>query len=405
MKDTRFTTRLGGVTAPLGFYAAGVSAGIRKSGKKDLALIVTDKPSPAAAMFTTSSMAAPPVTLSRKHLEDGLLRAIVVNAGNANACTGDQGIKDAEAMAEATARAIDCKPSDVLVSSTGVIGVPMPMKVVLDGITRATKAIDKNAWLDAATAIMTTDTYEKTAAVSFLIDDTTYTVGGMAKGSGMIEPNMATMLGFLTTDAPLDSAACDAALRGSVNKTFNRITVDSDTSTNDMCVLIASGAAGGAPITKDDPRFEIVAAAIHEVCRELGRMIVRDGEGATKLITVNVSNAATDEDAVAAARSIANSPLVKTAIFGNDANWGRVAAALGKSPAKVNPNSVRIEFAGILTCDSGTAVPFSEEDAAAALAGEEVEIAVDLGLGFGAATIWTCDLSYEYVRINGSYRT
>ncbi len=395
----------GGVTAPFGFMASGVSAGIKKSGRKDVALVVARDACPAAAVFTTSSMAAPPVVLSREHVADGRLRAAVVNAGNANACTGPSGLADARSMAAATAAALECSESDVLVASTGVIGVPMPMELVLAGIADAVEELDLVAGEDAAEAIMTTDTFMKTTGASLDVDGLTYTVGGMAKGSGMIQPNMATMLSFLTTDAPLSSAACDAALRGAVARTFNRITVDSDTSTNDMCVLMASGAAGGDLIEPDDRRFSPVAAAIEHVCGELARMVVRDGEGATKLITVTVAGAADEADAESVAFAIANSPLVKTAIFGADANWGRVAMAIGKAPATVDPALVRIRFAGILTCDGGTAVPFSEEAAAVALAAEDVEIAVDLGLGSGRATVWTCDLSYDYVKINGEYRS
>jgi len=395
----------GGITASFGFMASGVSAGIKKSGRKDIALIVAEKRCPAAAVFTTSSMAAPPVVVSRESISDGLLRAIIVNAGNANACTGESGMADARAMAEATATALGCDAADVLVASTGVIGVPMPMELVFAGIDEAAEALDLVAGEDAAEAILTTDTFVKTTGVAFELDGITYTVGGMAKGSGMIQPNMATMLAFVTTDAPLTSASCDAALRAAVARTFNRITVDSDTSTNDMCVLMASGSAGGDLIDPNDQGFAVVSSAIEHVCGELARMVVRDGEGATKLIAITVTGAESESDAEAVAFAIANSPLVKTAIFGADANWGRVAMAIGKSPARVDATRVRITFAGILTCEGGTAVPFSEEDAAVALAESDVEIAVDLGLGSGEATVWTCDLSYEYVRINGEYRS
>lgn len=395
----------GGVTAPFGFMASGVCAGIKKSGRKDVALVVAEKPCPAAAVFTTSSMAAAPVIVSREHVADGTLRAIVVNAGNANACTGDAGVADARAMAASVADALGCAAPEVLVASTGVIGVPMPMDLVLSGIAEAAEALDLVAGEDAAEAIMTTDTFVKTTGVAFEADGIMYTVGGMAKGSGMIQPNMATMLAFVTTDAPLSSASCDKALRSAVGRTFNRITVDSDTSTNDMCVLMASGSAGGDTIDPGDPGFPALAAAIEHVCGELARMVVRDGEGATKLITVTVTGAESEDDAEAAAFAVANSPLVKTAVFGADANWGRVAMAIGKSSAAVDQARVRITFAGILTCDGGTAVAFSEEAAAAALAEETVEIAVDLGLGLGEATVWTCDLSYDYVRINGEYRS
>jgi len=403
--DSGFAYAEGGVTAPLGFLAAGVSAGIKKSGKRDVALLIAEETCPAAAVYTLNTMAAPPVQLTRANLSAGTARAVVINAGNANACTGPQGMDDAKAMAAAVADAVGCESGEVAVASTGVIGVPMPMDLVLGGIAEAASRLDSTAGEAAAEAIMTTDTFLKQIAVTVDADGVRYTVGGMAKGSGMIMPNMATMLAVVTTDAPLTSEACDIALRSAVDVTFNRVTVDSDTSTNDMCVLMASGAAGGEPIDPDDARFEVVANAVWAVCGELARMIVRDGEGATKFIEVTVRGAASDVDARDAAMSIANSPLFKTAIFGGDANWGRVAMAVGKSAAEVDPEGLEVVFAGITTCRNGTAVPFDEDAAAAALAADEIEVVADLHLGDGAATVWTCDLSYEYVRINGEYRS
>lgn len=400
-----FTYVEGGVLAPRGFLGAAVSAGIKRSGKRDVALIVAEERCPAAAVFTRNAMAAAPVFVSREHVSDGYARTVVVNAGNANACTGEQGIADARAMAAAVAEAIGCDAADVLVASTGVIGVPLPMDLVTGGIAEAAEGLDVVTGDAIAEAIMTTDTFPKQLAVRLEVDGRAYTVGGVAKGSGMIRPDMATMLAFLTTDAPLDPAACDAALRSAVARTFNRVTVDSDTSTNDMCALMASGTAGGAPISPGDPRFEPLAAAVEHVCGELAKMIARDGEGATKLVTVTVTGARDEADAERAAFAIAESPLVKTAIFGGDANWGRVAMAIGKSGAALDPARVRIVFAGVLTCENGTAVPFSEEEAARALAEPEVEIVADLGVGTASATVWTCDLTYEYVRINGEYRS
>jgi glutamate N-acetyltransferase/amino-acid N-acetyltransferase len=395
----------GGVLAPQGFLAAGVSAGLKRSGKRDVAVIAAQDRCPTAAVFTRNAMAAAPVLVSREHVADGHARAIVVNAGNANACTGERGRADAQAMAQAAAAALGCGPQDVLVASTGVIGVPLPVDLVIAGIEEAVERLDVIGGDAVAEAIMTTDTFPKQVAVRIEVDGRVYTVGGVAKGSGMIRPDMATMLAFITTDAPLDPRACDAALRQAVEVTFNRVTVDSDTSTNDTCVLMASGAAGDAPITPDDARFAPVAAAIEHVCGELARMIARDGEGATKLITVTVTGARDESDAKRAAFAIAESPLVKTAVFGGDANWGRVAMAIGKSGAVLDPSRVRIVFAGILTCENGAAVPFSEEEAARALSGPEVEIVADLGAGEASATVWTCDLTYEYVRINGEYRS
>jgi glutamate N-acetyltransferase/amino-acid N-acetyltransferase len=403
----QFAYAEGGVVAPAGFVAAGVSAGIKRTGKRDVCVIAADKAVPAAAVFTTNSMAAAPVLVSRTHIANGSVRAIAVNSGNANACTGPQGLADARAMAAVTAAALGCEPDEVLVASTGVIGVPMPAEAALAGIVDAADILDSSisAADAAAEAIMTTDTFAKQVALSVDADGVRYTVGGMAKGSGMIMPNMATMLAFVTTDAPLTSDACGEALRSAVDATFNRITVDSDTSTNDMCSLMASGAAGGDEIGPGSARFAAVAAAVLEACGELARMIVRDGEGASKFITVTVQGAASNVDAHAAAMSIANSPLFKTAVFGGDANWGRVVMAVGKSSAAVDPNRVEVVFAGITVCSEGTGHLFDEQAAAAALASPEVDVVVDLHLGDASATVWTCDLSHEYIRINGEYRT
>lgn len=401
-----FSYSSGGVVAAAGFSASGVSAGLKAGGKRDLAMIVAETAVPVAAVFTTNKVAAAPVVVSRRHVASGVARAVIINAGNANACTGEKGLADAEATAVAVAQALECSPTDVIVSSTGVIGVPLPVELVLDAIPVAISALDSgDGGTAAANAIMTTDTFAKESAVSLTVGGRRYTVGGMAKGSGMIAPNMATMLSVITTDAPLTSAACDKALRAAVETTFNRVTVDSDTSTNDMCVLMASGAAAGDSIDTDSEAFASVSAAIHTVARELARMIARDGEGATKLVTVRVAHAVSRRDAEMAAFAIANSPLVKTALFGRDANWGRVAAAAGRSGAELDPERLDIWFAGIEVCRRGGAVPFDEEAALAALSEAEVEIEVDLNLGEEEATVWTCDLSYDYVRINGEYRS
>lgn len=400
-----FTSVEGGVVAPEGFLCSGVSAGIKKSGRRDVALLVAEKPCPSAAVFTTNSMAAAPVVVSREAVASGIARAVVTNSGNANACTGPQGIADARAMAQAAAHGLGCDPSEVLVASTGVIGVALPVDTVAAGIADAVAALDSADGTPAAEAIMTTDTFPKQSALSFEGPAGRVRVGGMAKGSGMIMPNMATMLAYVTTDAPLTAAACDAALRAAVGRTFNRISVDSDTSTNDMVVLMASGAAGGEPIDVDSAGFADVSSAIEEVCRELARMIVRDGEGATKLIEVTVQGAASEADAHEAAMSVANSPLFKTAVFGGDANWGRVVMAVGKSSAYVDPERIEVVFAGITVCKNGTGFAFDEEAASAALGESEISVVVDLHVGEAQATVLTCDLSYEYVRINGDYRT
>ena len=395
----------GGVTAPGGFLAAGVSAGLKRSGKRDVCVIAATAPCSAAGVFTTSATAAPPVLVSREHLSGGTLRAVVVNAGNANACTGGPGLADARTMADAAAAALDCAAGEIAVCSTGVIGVPLPTDRVTSGIVAAVEALDSGSDDDAAEAIMTTDTFPKQLAVTVSAEGRTFTIGGMAKGSGMIQPNMATMLAFITTDAPLSPNACDAILRAAVARSFNRITVDSDTSTNDTCILMANGAEGGADLVPGSVAYEAVTAAITEVATALAQMVVRDGEGATKFVTIMVRGAASERDAELAAFAIANSPLMKCALFGEDANWGRVAMALGKSGAHIDPAAFEIVFAGIVMCRNGTATGFDEEEAAKALSEPEVEILVDLHIGEAEATVWTCDLSYDYVRINGDYRS
>ena len=404
--STDLTYIEGGILAPPGFMASGIAAGIKPSGRKDVAIIAAERPVPTAAVFTQNAMAAACVQTSRDAVANGRAQAIVINAGNANACTGEQGTRDARAMAEATAAEVGASAADVIVASTGVIGVPMPMDAVRSGIVDAAAALDNATGDAAAEAIMTTDTFAKQLAVRVEVEDMRITVGGMAKGSGMIEPDMATMLGFITTDAPLSSQACDAALRAAVGVSFNRITVDGDTSTNDMCVLMASRAADeDRTIEAGGPGFEEVSSAITHVAQELAKMIARDGEGATSLVEVTVSGAACVEDADAAAREIANSPLVKTAVFGNDPNWGRIIMALGNSGAQVDPARVDVSIAGVLTCENGMAVEFDRDAAVEALGEKDVTIHVELHQGRDSATVWTCDLSYDYVRINAEYTT
>jgi glutamate N-acetyltransferase/amino-acid N-acetyltransferase len=403
--DIEITPVEGGVTAARGFAAAAVVAGVKRNGRVDVAVIAADHAVPASAVFTTNLVVAAPVVVSREHLAGGLCRAVAVNAGNANACTGARGLADARAMAAATAASLGCEAGEIVVSSTGVIGVALPVERVTAGIAAACADLDAAGGAVAAEAIMTTDTFAKESACSVEVAGVTYTVGGMAKGSGMIAPNMATMLAFVTTDAPLTTAACDAALRLATGRTFNRITVDSDTSTNDMCLLMASGAAGGQAIGPDSPHLAAVAAAVEHVCGELARMIVRDGEGASKFITVTVRGAASESDAEKAALAVANSPLFKTAIYGGDANWGRVAMAVGKSGAHVDPDRLEVVFAGVTTCLDGTGLAFDEEAASAGLAETDVEVIADLHVGEAAATVWTCDFTHDYIRINGEYRS
>lgn len=408
MSETKNTARTPGSPNPgfaRGFLSAAVHCGLKKGDAPDLGLLVAPVPIPAAAVFTRNLVAAAPVILSRMHVAGGSVRAVVVNAGNANACTGEQGMHDAVATAQCVADAVGCAASEVFVCSTGVIGVPLPLDLVCDGIAAAAGALTVDGADEFARAIMTTDTVPKRASATFESDGVAHTVEGTAKGSGMIRPDMATMLAFITTDAPLTSAACDHVLRAAAARTFNRLTVDGDTSTNDTAVLLASGAAGGPPIEVDSAACDAAEAAIHEVCLTLARAIAADGEGATKLVEVTVTGAQTEQAAEKAAFTVAESPLVKTAIFGRDANWGRVAAAVGRSGASLDPGALAVTFAGIEVCRDGGAVPFDEDEALAALSADEIEIRVDLGCGTAQATVLTCDLTYEYVRINGAYRS
>ncbi|GAW27606.1 MULTISPECIES: bifunctional glutamate N-acetyltransferase/amino-acid acetyltransferase ArgJ [unclassified Carboxydocella] len=404
----------GGVCAPRGYQAAGVAAGIKKrdSDKKDVAVIISQAPAIVAGVFTTNKVQAAPVLWSKEVVNRGQARVIVANSGNANACTGEQGLADARAMATQVAALSggEITAEEVIVASTGVIGVPLPMDVVESGITRAWAQLNPEGSGDAAAAIMTTDTFAKETAVEIEIAGQPVRVGGIAKGSGMIHPNMATMLAFITTDARVDGAAWQALLKEAVDQTFNMVTVDGDTSTNDMVVALANGLAGPeSALAPGQPGWEELTLAVTEVCRRLAIAIARDGEGATRLLTVEVTGAISLAAARLAARTIAGSSLVKSAIFGADANWGRIMAALGYSGAEFDPQAVSISFrAGeksLLVFQEGAPVPFAEEEARALLAEKEVTIEVDLAQGRERATAWGCDLTYDYVRINADYRT
>ena len=409
----------GGVTSAAGFKAAGIHAGFRANPQKlDLALVVADEPCAAAAVFTQNVFCSPPVMVSREHLaaSGGVARAVVINSKVANAATGDEGLRRARCQAAITAEAVGCPDDEVLVASTGVIGVQLPLENFEAGVPQAAAqlAATPNAALRAANAIMTTDTQAKSCAVTFDgagfgFPGQVFTVGGMAKGSGMIMPNMATMIAVLTTDAPLASPDLSVALKAAVGVSFNKVTVDSDTSTNDTCILLSSGAAPGSAQTSDfaesTPGHAAFTAALTAVCTALARAMAADGEGATRLITVNVTGAATPEDADLAARTVANSPLVKTAVYGNDANWGRIAAALGRSGARFRAQDVSIRIMGIPVCEGGLALGFDEDEALRRFEQPEIAIDAHLGAGSAAATVWTCDLTHEYITINGDYRT
>jgi len=393
----------GGVTAARGFRAAGIHCGI-KADRKDLALIVSDTLASAAGMFTTNLVKAAPVVLSQERIQSGAAQAIVVNSGNANACTGAQGWADAQEMAALTAQALGVAEEFVLVASTGVIGVPLSMPALRAGIPRLPEALSRDG-AAAAEAILTTDAFPKTSAVRFRLDGTTVTIGGMAKGAGMIHPNMATTLAFLTTDAALPAPLLRRALRQAVDRSFNAISVDGDTSTNDTVFLLANGQAGGAPMVEEDDALARFTEALTVVTTDLARMVVRDGEGATKLITVMVRGAQTPADARRVMSAVMTSPLVKTALYGGEPNWGRILAAAGRAGAALVPERVEIWIAGVPVVRGGQGLPGALPRAAEAMAQAEYELLLDLRLGSGEATGWTCDLNESYVKINAGYMT
>jgi glutamate N-acetyltransferase/amino-acid N-acetyltransferase len=393
-------TAVGGVTTPRGFRAAGVSAGIKADGRLDLALLVSDTPATAAACFTLNKAQAAPILVSREHLarSGGLARAIIVNSGCANACTGDAGLATAREMTADTARLIGCPVEQVLVASTGVIGVSLSMDKIRGALPDAFRALAADQGATAAQAIMTTDPFPKEAFAR----SGRFSVGGMAKGSGMIEPMMATMLGFVTTDAAVPQPLLARALREAVDDTFNAITVDGECSTNDMVAILANGASSETITEKNYAEF---AAALRRVCLELALGIVRGGEGATKLVTVNVAGGATPQEARRAAKAIANSPLCKTAIHGGDPNWGRFIAVAGRAGVAFELSRAAVTIGSIVLFKDG--VPHDENAPRAAeyLKGTDLTVGVDLGAGSASSTVWTCDLSADYVRINADYRT
>ena len=394
----------GGVTTPRGFRAAGVSAGIKANHGLDLALLVSDAPAQAAAVFTTNLALAAPVVVSREHLarSGGATRAVIVNSGCANACTGDEGMQAARDMAAETARIVHCPAEQVLVASTGVIGVALPIDKIRDGLPAAFGALGADQGAMAARAIMTTDPFPKEAAAQVVIDGRDVTIGGMAKGSGMIEPMLATMLAFVTTDAAVPKTLLDRALREAVGDTFNAITVDGECSTNDCVMLLANGASG---VAIDEVSYATFAAGLTAVCRELALGIVRGGEGATKLVTVMVKGAASSDEARKAAKAIANSLLVKTAIHGGDPNWGRLIAVAGRAGVAFELSRAAVMIGSTVLFENGRPHDEASPEAAEYLTGKDLTVSVDLGAGGASSTVWTCDLSAEYVRINADYRT
>jgi glutamate N-acetyltransferase/amino-acid N-acetyltransferase len=401
----RFETVAGGITTPAGFRAAGVSAGIKaRAGALDLALLVSDSPATASAVFTTNRAAAAPVLVSREHLakSGGVVRAIVVNSGCANACTGEAGVHVSRDSASAVAALVGCATEQVLVSSTGVIGVNLSAEKIRAALPLAMRHLAADQGAFAAQAIMTTDPFPKEAAARISIGGMDAAIGGMAKGSGMIEPNMATMLAFVTTDASVPKALLDRALTDAVNDTFNAITVDGECSTNDCVMLLANGASG---VVVDEASFDTFTYALKSVCLQLALGIVRGGEGATKLVTVAVTGAATPGEARVAAKAIANSPLVKTAIHGGDPNWGRLIAVAGRAGVEFNLERAQVALGTVVLFKDGRPYDEAAPEAANYLKNKEVMVSVDLGAGSATSVVWTCDLSAEYVRINAEYRT
>lgn len=408
MEENLYTIVSGGtIVSPQGFKAGGLHCGLKKTDRHDLGVIVCDVPAVAAAVYTTNVFQAAPLKVTRESLQNGKLRAVVVNSGNANACTGKQGEEDAYSMRSLTAAQFDVANEDVAVASTGVIGELLKMDRVESGIAGLPARMSGETMGAEAfsQAILTTDLVKKEACVTVKVDGRDITIAGTAKGSGMIHPNMATMLGFMTTDALIGQEALQGLLRSTTDLTFNMITVDGDTSTNDMLIAMASGLGGNEVLTPEHPDWSAFAAGFEYVCRMLAIAIARDGEGAAHLIEVRVHGAESNDDAQAIAKTIIGSSLVKSAVFGADANWGRIIAAVGRAGRPVNPETVDISIGPIQVLKQSSPIPFDEDAALVYLQGDTVNIDVNLHNGSGSATAWGCDLTYDYVRINAAYRT
>ena len=396
----------GGVTAPQGYFATGVACGIKKNGEKDLAIICSEDVAATAGVFTTNKVKGHSLKLTMQRVRDnGYATALVINSGNANACVGDKGDADAREIASKAAELLDCKTDEVLVASTGVIGVPLEMDKVLAGIEEAVGGMTADGGHDAELAIMTTDTVPKEVAVEIELQGERVVIGGMAKGSGMVHPNMATMIAVLTTDANISKKLLDKAMREVCATTFNRVSVDGETSVCDMAVIFANGLADNAGIVKEDANYRTFCETLEKVCLFLTKKLAADGEGATKLIEVQVGGAKSAEDAYKVCSSIATSPLVKTMINGCDVNWGRIVTAIGYSNADIDPSRIDILINKIRVCRSGAAAIYDEEKVREQLEKDEVTISVQLNYGAFNDRFWTCDFSEEYVQINGSYRT
>ena len=399
----------GGVCAAEGFLANGIHCGIRKNKtKRDLSLIVSKVPAAAAAVYTTNLVKGAPIAVTKNHIADGYAQAVICNSGNANTCNAD-GVEVAEKMSKICADELSLTPSDIVVASTGVIGQPLDVTPIADGMKELAEGLSDDGSAAAAEGIMTTDTVKKEVAVEFVLGGKVCKMGGIAKGSGMIHPNMATMLVFITTDAAISPEMLKVALSSDIKNTFNMVSIDGDTSTNDMVCVLANGMAGNEKITSDGDDFKTFMQALNTVTVGLCRMIAGDGEGATKLLECTVRGAEDENTAKTVAKSVICSSLLKAAMFGADANWGRVLCAIGYSGADVDVNAIDVSFKSckgeILVCKDGAGVPFSEEIAKEILLEKEIEIVVSLGNGPAGAVAWGCDLTYDYVKINGDYRT
>jgi len=394
-----------GVTYPKGFQASGVKAGIKKSGNLDVAVIYTEKKAAVAGTFTKNAVAAAPVHVSKAVVATHTAHAIVANAGCANACTGAQGEADAVAMQKIAADALGCTSADVIVGSTGIIGQLLPMDKVERGIHAAVKALSSDGSVDAGNAIITTDTYSKAGATSVMIGGKEVRFGIIAKGSGMIRPDMATVLCFITTDADIDGVFLQEALSEVIEHSLNMISIDGDMSTNDMAIVLANGAAGNPKITEKNADYETFKETLLALCQGISEKIAADGEGATKFITVHVKGAKSFTDAKTVGMSVANSPLVKTAFFGEDPNWGRVICAVGYAGVPMDPNHTTVQFGGIPVYADGVGVSYDEDALRAVMTAHDIVVEVDLKDGDSEAKVWTCDFSYEYVKINGEYHT
>ncbi|WP_294348766.1 bifunctional glutamate N-acetyltransferase/amino-acid acetyltransferase ArgJ [uncultured Clostridium sp.] len=396
------------ITAPEGFLASGIHCGLKKK-KKDLALIYSEVPCVSAGVYTSNKVKGAPILVCKEHLENNTAQAIICNSGNANTCNGDDGLGKAKKMADLQGKALNINTEDVLVASTGVIGVPLNIEAIEKGIPELTKSLSKNGADDACTAIMTTDTVKKELAVQFIIDNKTVTIGSISKGSGMIEPNMCTMLSFITTDISINPALLKEALTEAVNVSYNRVSVDGDMSTNDTVLILANGLANNSTINKKDDNYYKFLEALKYVTTKLSKQVAKDGEGATKLIECKITGATTLDNALKLSKSVINSSLVKTAVFGCDANWGRILCALGYANVPFDPDKVNVYFesskGSILVCKNGSSVNFDEDIALKILKEDEILIKVELNMGDAEVSTWGCDLSYEYVKINGEYRS